>query len=274
MQDVHNLIHKIIPSLKQHQPLNSEQIFNEYSRERRHIGLKNLSTAMKYYEKSIEIPRLLGLDIRNLKTFHWALESIPFLTKNMKGALFNTGVKIGSFPIEVKSFEKEKQVLVDENNKIPLIFIEEDVKFSYNEGNGMSGKLLPVFEMIVQKINQVSREFIINAIDFWKKNILKACVAFDLEIVDKNKIITTDYYIIFINGKKDISHEELKHFIKEKIQNYQDQNYFLMVSEEKQTKLNEKINNFSLLEGDSYYDRLISLNDIKFLAVRSDGHIV
>lgn len=274
MQDVHNLIHKIIPSLKKSQSFNSEQFFSQYSRERRHIGLKNLSTAMKYYEKSIEIPRLLGLDLRNLKTFQWALESVPFLPKSMKGALFSAGIKIGSLPIEVKSFEKEKNVLMDENNKIPLIFIEEDVKFSYNEGNGNSGKLLPVFEMIFEKISQASREFIVSVIDFWQKNILKACVNFDLEIVDKNKTITTDYYIIFINGKKEISYEEIKQFLKENINNYKDQSYFLMSSAEKQKNFDEKMNYFSTKGENSNYDRLFSFNDIKFLAVRSDGHIV
>lgn len=62
IQDVHNLIHKIVPILKGEGYSNKEKetIFMNYSKERKEIGLKNSNTAMKYYKTSLEIPRLLG----------------------------------------------------------------------------------------------------------------------------------------------------------------------------------------------------------------------
>jgi hypothetical protein len=78
IQDIHNLVHKLclIYSLgdlnKKQEKVNN--ILHFYSEERKFYSNFISSTAMKYYNTSLEIPRKLGMSYDNLLTFKSAVD--------------------------------------------------------------------------------------------------------------------------------------------------------------------------------------------------------
>ena len=63
---------------------------------------------MRYYEKSLEIPRILGLDIDNLRNFKKIVEKLNFLPSSWQKTIFTSGVKIGAYPVEIRFLYKNK----------------------------------------------------------------------------------------------------------------------------------------------------------------------
>lgn len=268
VQDVHNLIHKLVPILKNPDYKDPASTFNEYSQERRKIASKNLSIAMKYYQKSLEIPRLLGLDIQNLRTFKLALEKIPLVSDNLKSFFFKAGVKLGSFPVEIKGFQKEREVLSDEKNKIPLIFIEEDIGFSYQEERGMKGKLLPIFNIKVNGNEMFSRELIAKIWDLYSENALD-------HHLNRGKGSSRGYYVIFVRKIRNL--QMIKDYIKDNIKNYDSFEYFVLFNEEENEDFFDE-NKIGLIgystQDHNILDKCYQNNTEDFCLIRSDGHII
>lgn len=109
---------------------------------------------------------------------------------------FNSGIKIGSYPIEFRSFIKEKQILIDDKNKIPLIFIEEDVGFRYKsfQEENIAGILCPLFYFDIIKRDQQtkisSREFVRSIPELMKENTVREMSGYKEELYG-------DYVVIF-----------------------------------------------------------------------------
>jgi hypothetical protein len=49
----------------------------------------------------MEIAKILGLDIRNLNMFKNVVDKFTFFLGGKTNSLFNLGVKIGSYPLEI-----------------------------------------------------------------------------------------------------------------------------------------------------------------------------
>jgi len=238
-----------------------EEILNGYSNERRDIGLKNLNIAMKYYEKSLEIPKIVGLDIGNLRSFKTLIEKIPFLPQNASSFLFKAGVKIGAFPIEIKNFQREKQILNDEKNQIPLIFIEEDVRFQY----GSNGKLCPLFliKFDNQKEPISSRELLIKVKEFVEKKQLKP--------ISKRKNETfNDFLLVFFRNYEDLP--EIRRILDK---NPENSSIFLRITSNSSIKKLKENKEFSEIEVSEVSPENTNLKELpSYFLVRSDGHLI
>ena len=70
--DVNNLVHKLLMINKG----NHIQILEKYSQERRYYALMISNLAIKYYNKSMEIPRNLGMNVDNLLLIKNGLDSL------------------------------------------------------------------------------------------------------------------------------------------------------------------------------------------------------
>ncbi|KAL4509984.1 hypothetical protein ABPG72_010177 [Tetrahymena utriculariae] len=137
LQEVHNLAHKLKQIYKY--PEHQEKILQTYHDERKQFVTEILNTANKYYKVSLDIAKVIGLNVENYFTFKKTLDvASPFLPKNLQQFLWKTGIKIGSYPAEISDPAKISKKL--EGKTVPLIFYKEDTEFKYDKGFISPGK--------------------------------------------------------------------------------------------------------------------------------------
>ena len=71
-----------------------------YEKERRLVAKKNLQTAMKYYQQSLKIAASVGFNLENLNFLKSVSEKLNPVSSYLGKTLFDTGIKIGSYPVE------------------------------------------------------------------------------------------------------------------------------------------------------------------------------
>lgn len=103
----------------------SPSALQEYSRERIFAVRANISEAEKLYEKSLEIARTLGLDIKNLRLLEGLLGSLN--RPAVSHAVFGPAKKLASLFLEVDSIgNRLGQTLRDKGLHIPLVLPEHE----------------------------------------------------------------------------------------------------------------------------------------------------
>ncbi|CAD8195248.1 unnamed protein product [Paramecium pentaurelia] len=125
IQDAQNLAYKI----------KEQKDLLHYQQERQQIAKDNIDTALKYYNKSLDIAKAFTFDINKLKTYQSFMKNTPDF-------LYQAGVKLGGSLIELDPIYKRIKV----NDYIPLVFPKEEIGFKYMSGdigeNG--GQLAPL----------------------------------------------------------------------------------------------------------------------------------
>ena len=209
---------------------------------------------MKYYQKSLEIPKILGLDISNLRSLKSFVEKIPILPQNISNLLFKTTVKIGSYPIELRNFEKEKEILKDDKNQIPLIFIQEDVNFEYKGQK----RIFPLFRIKFNQKSLSSREFIAKIPEFLEKKAIKT----------QKNLNFNDFLLVFFKDPEDF--EEIQRKFEKK---YHKPLLFVKIVPSGNISVNPHPSYTEVeLEEISLKSPILS-EFPSYLAVRSDGHL-
>jgi 2-polyprenyl-6-methoxyphenol hydroxylase-like FAD-dependent oxidoreductase len=113
IQDAYNLAYKLSYMMKNDITQEEEEkILTQYWQERSSHSRLNLSTAMRYYQHSLNIAAHLGTSYRfisdqlglkkeNLNMFQGALDSVDkFIPKDLKSKIFEIGKSVGSYHLE------------------------------------------------------------------------------------------------------------------------------------------------------------------------------
>lgn len=209
---------------------------------------------MKYYQKSLEIPKILGLDISNLRSLKAFVEKIPILPQNISSLLFKTTVKIGSYPIELRNFEKERQILKNEKNQIPLIFIQEDVNFEYKGRK----KLCPLFMIKFNQKSLSSREFIAKIPEFLEKKTIKTQI----------NVNFNNFLLVFFKNQEDL--QDIQGKLEKK---FRKPLLFVKIVPSGNFSVNTHPS-FTEVELEEISPQPAILSEFRsYLAVRSDGHL-
>ena len=173
-----------------------------------------------------------------------------------------------------RKFDREKTLLEDERLKIPLIFIKEDVQFSYKTSlsNEIHGKLCPLFSLKLQQktdISMSSRELPNKIFELEVKGFITA-VDHNLETLKTRKICENlDFLIIFY--KKDVNLEKIRLFLKNLAKPNMFSHFYLFKINFSSENLNKQIFNEILVDKEKYESLF---KEIEFFCMRSDGHIL
>ena len=138
--DAHNLSFRINEGL-------SRESLSEYSTERRISVTKNLETANVLYERSLQIAKSIGLDIRSLNLLESIIE--PLKNSGWAKKAFDFGIKMGTMHLRsdlvCQGLAKE---LKSKNLHIPMILPENEFQAVIRLSN-RSLYLLPLDNMII-----------------------------------------------------------------------------------------------------------------------------
>lgn len=170
-------------------------------------------------------------------------------------------------------------------NQIPLIFIDEDVKFTYTPGdflsnqNNLTGMLCPLFYLQIsynKKLYNTSSREIQNLLteNMFDDKFLCKTLNCDLEVLSKKEeLLFHQKIVVFFNDYTKI--DELKKFIQEN-ENLKISQFVLVLivdSPEKKVKENEKILMAQLRNKQSESVAKI-FGKKSFLMIRNDSHII
>lgn len=180
----------------------------------------------------------------------------------------------------LRSFSKTKELLKKNENQIPLIFIEEDVKFTYNLGNllnsnqsNLIGTLCPLFYLQISynnKLYNISSREIQNHLTEY--NFENKILNFHFELLsNKGEAFSNQKIVVFFNDENKI--DELKKIIQSNERLKMSQFLLILIVDSAETKVkkSEKFLIAQLTNGQSVRE-IFGQNN--FLILRNDSHII
>ncbi|KAM3145707.1 hypothetical protein pb186bvf_002253 [Paramecium bursaria] len=140
IQDAYNLAFKIQDNVD----------LVHYESERKQIAQQNISTAMKYYQVSLDIAKQLGFSYSLLKNYQSITNFLPFI-----GQFYQHGIKFGSSFIENDFIYNKLRI----DKQIPLVFPNEDIGYKYTTGDFQFGQSKNVGKLVPLEIRKLLQPF-------------------------------------------------------------------------------------------------------------------